>query len=85
MSIARIPASLHRCICRFNPPDPRASPPLRPVNQQQPQNNQVQQQQPLRTASQPAFELERTTKEDGYYPWLGGQPDNPRGTDGRVT
>ncbi len=60
------------------------SPALRAVNQQQPQNNQNQpQQQQLRTASQPAFELERATKEDGYYPWLGGQPDNPRGTDGR--
>ena len=61
------------------------SPPLRAVNQQQPQNAQPQQQQPLRTASQPAFELERATKEDGYFPWLGGQPDNPRGTDGRTT
>jgi len=62
------------------------SPPLRAVNQQQQQNAQSpQQQQQLRTASQPAFELERATKEDGYFPWLGGQPDNPRGTDGRTT
>jgi general secretion pathway protein D len=60
------------------------SPPLRAVNQQQPQGNQNPQQQPQRTASQPAFELERATKEDGYFPWLGGQPDNPRTSDGRT-
>ena len=60
------------------------SPPLKPVNQQQPQNNpNQQQQQQLRTASQQEFELERVAKEDGYFPWLGGQPDNPRGNDGR--
>jgi type II secretion system protein D len=61
------------------------SPPLRGVNQQQPQQPQFPQQQQSRTTSQPAFELERSTKEDGYFPWLGGQPDNPRGTDGRNT
>jgi general secretion pathway protein D len=60
------------------------SPPLRAVNQQPPQGNQNPQQQPQRTASQPAFELERATKEDGYFPWLGGQPDNPRTSDGRT-
>ena len=32
-----------------------------------------------------AFELERATKEDGYYPWLNSQPDNPRTADGRTT
>jgi general secretion pathway protein D len=61
------------------------SPPLRAVNQQQPQGNQNPQQQQQRTASQPAFELERAAKEDGYFPWLGGQPDNPRSSDGRST
>jgi type II secretion system protein D len=61
------------------------SPPLRAVNQQQPQGNQNPQQQQQRTASQPAFELEHATKEDGYFPWLGGQPDNPRSADGRTT
>jgi general secretion pathway protein D len=60
------------------------SPPLRAVNQQQPQGNQTPQQQQQRTASQPAFELERAAKEDGYFPWLGGQPDNPRSSDGRT-
>jgi general secretion pathway protein D len=60
------------------------SPPLRAVNQQQPQAPQTPQQQQLRTSSRPAFELERATKEDGYFPWLGGQPDNPRTSDGRT-
>src|ERR1017187_3783139 len=61
------------------------SPPLRAVNQQQPQNQQTpQQQQQQRGATQPAFELERATKEDGYFPWLGGQPDPPRSSDGRT-
>jgi general secretion pathway protein D len=59
------------------------SPPLRAINQQQPQGNQSPQQQQQRTASQPAFELERAAKEDGYFPWLGGQPDNTRTSDGR--
>jgi general secretion pathway protein D len=60
------------------------SPPLRAVNQQQPQGNQTPQQQQQRAASQPAFELERAAKEDGYFPWLGGQPDAPRSSDGRT-
>jgi len=60
------------------------SPPLRAVNQQQPQGNQSPQPQQQRAASQPAFELERAAKEDGYFPWLGGQPDNPRSSDGRT-
>ena len=61
------------------------SPPLRAVNQQQPQGAQTpQQQQQTRAASQPAFELERAAKEDGYFPWLGGQPDNTRTSDGRT-
>ena len=61
------------------------SPPLRAANQQQPQNQQTpQQQQQQRGATQPAFELERATKEDGYFPWLGGQPDPPRSSDGRT-
>ena len=60
------------------------SPPLRAVNQQQPQAAQTPQQQQLRTSSQAAFELERATKEDGYFPWLGGQADNPRTSDGRT-
>ena len=60
------------------------SPPLRAVNQQQPQQPQTTPQRPVSTTSQPAFELERASKEDGYYPWLNSQPDNPRTADGRT-
>ena len=60
------------------------SPPLRAVNQQQQAATPGNPQQQLRTASQPSFELERATKEDGYFPWLGGQPDNTRTSDGRT-
>ncbi len=66
------------------------SPPLRQVNQQgQPgqQNNQPSPQQ----ASQQGlsyltgFDIQQEAKEEGYYPWIGGQPDNLRGSDGRST
>ena len=60
------------------------SPPLRAVNQQQQAAAPANPQQQLRTASQAGFELERATKEDGYFPWLGGQPDNTRTSDGRL-
>ena len=61
------------------------SPPLRPVAQPgQPANPQNQgQQQQQSTSSQAGFELEQETKEEGYFPWLGGPPDNPRSGDGR--
>jgi len=63
------------------------SPPLRPVNQQnQPGQPQQQQQQQQQNGSyQTGFDLEQETKEEGYFPWLGGQPDNPRASDGRNT
>jgi general secretion pathway protein D len=63
------------------------SPPLRPVNQQnQPGQPQQQQQQQQQNGSyQTGFDLEQETKEEGYFPWLGGQPDNPRASDGRTT
>jgi general secretion pathway protein D len=60
------------------------SPPLRAVaqtSQQQPQNNPQQQQQ--NNSVQNEFELGQDAKEEGYFPWLGGQADNPRGGDGR--
>ena len=60
------------------------SPPLRAVNQQQQPAIPANQQQQLRNGSQAGFELERATKEDGYFPWLGGQPDNTRTADGRT-
>jgi general secretion pathway protein D len=65
------------------------SPPLRQVNQQgQPNqpNNQPSQQQ---SSSQQGlsyltgFDIQQEAKEEGYYPWIGGQPDNVRGSEGR--
>jgi type II secretion system protein D len=64
------------------------SPPLRPVAQQgQPgaQQPQQQQQQQQNGSAQAGFDLEQETKEEGYFPWLGGQPDSPRTSDGRTT
>lgn len=61
------------------------SPPLRQINQpgQQNQQNPLQQQQSQNNSYQGGFALEQETKEEGYYPWLGGQQDNLRGPDGR--
>ena len=67
------------------------SPPLRPVNQQgQPnqQNNQPNQQQQSSQQSLSyltGFDIQQEAKEEGYYPWIGGQPDNVRGSDSRST
>ena len=62
------------------------SPPLRVT---QPQNPNIPQpQQPNRTTddSQTKFDLEEESKEEGYFPWLGGQADNSfRGSDSRNT
>lgn len=55
--------------------------PAAPPNQQN-ANNPQQQQQPG-TASQAGFDLAQETREEGYYPWLGGQPDTARGSDSR--
>ncbi len=62
------------------------SPPLR-QNPQQPQQNQGQQpnQQQGTGPRDASFELGQEAKDEGYFPWLGGQPDNPRGTDGRTS
>jgi type II secretion system protein D len=61
------------------------SPPIRPVAQQGQQNqqNQQNQQQNQNSIVQSEFELGQDAREEGYYPWLGGQPDNPRNQDGR--
>lgn len=53
---------------------------LRPVNQQN-QNGanpqpQQQQQTPQNTPNADDFSLEQVVKEDPYYSWLGGPPDN---------
>jgi len=66
------------------------SPPLRQQGQpnQQPNqpNQQQQQQQNQAGTSQSSFELEQEAKEEGYFPWLGGQPDaQGRGGDTRTT
>ena len=58
------------------------SPPLRSTAQQQQNNNNgnvLQQQQQAGDTSQNSFLLAQEIKEEGYYPWLGGQPDNVRG------
>jgi type II secretion system protein D len=63
------------------------SPPLR-ASAQQPQNNNngnafnQGQQQSQSDSAQNAFQLAQEIKEEGYYPWLGGQPDNARGGSG---
>lgn len=47
------------------------SPALRPDNQQNQNTNNT---------SQEEFNITQDTKETGYYPWLGGQPDNTPGS-----
>ena len=64
------------------------SPALRAVSPQPNQNggNQNAQQTQPSTALQTGFDITQETKEDGYFPWLGGQPDNAsRSSDGRST
>jgi type II secretion system protein D len=60
------------------------SPPLRATPQQnQPNqnNNQDQQQQSSQnTPGETGFDLGTETKLEGYFPWLGGQPDNNGGS-----
>ena len=62
------------------------SPPLR-QNPQQPQQNPGQPQNPQQSTGprDASFELGQESKDEGYFPWIGGQPDNPRGNDGRTT
>ena len=65
------------------------SPGLRPSGQPNQNNNASSQQQTQpnqnSSTSSTGFALEQQTKEDGYYPWLGGQPDSTRSTDGRAS
>ncbi len=51
------------------------APPGQPGSQSQQQNQN--------TSARTNFELEQEAKEEGYFPWLGGQPENLRGADGR--
>jgi type II secretion system protein D len=59
------------------------SPPLRagPQPGQQPNQNQLQQQQNQNNSAPNQFELEQDAREEGYFPWLNGQPDIQRGSD----
>ena len=62
------------------------SPPLRATGQQQQNNNNSsnpQQQSQQSDSSQNAFQLAQEVKEEGYFPWLGGQADSTRGGDNR--
>ncbi len=62
------------------------SPPLR-TNNPNPQQNPNPQNNPQNpNAANPdrSFELELENEEDGYFPWLGGTPENTRGSDGRT-
>ena len=59
------------------------APPLRQTTQPQGQPAPSQTQQQQGNASQINFSLEQETKEDGYFPWLGGQQENARTADGR--
>lgn len=60
------------------------SPPLRPQNPQpQPPNPQQQQEPNSLPNSQSAFGLAQEAKEEVYFPWLGGQPEDTRTTGGR--
>jgi general secretion pathway protein D len=67
------------------------SPPLRGTSQSSQQNSTANNnngqssstQDTTTSSAQSGFDLPQTTKEDGYYPWLGGQPDTTQGTGGR--
>ena len=59
------------------------SPPLRPERQQGQQGPNQQQQRSGQGPSSTGFDLEEESDEEGYFPWLGGQPDNLRTSDGR--
>lgn len=62
------------------------SPGLRPVAQPgQPVQPQQQPDQGAFGQSQNSTPLEREIKEDLYFPWLNGQPENQRNGDGRST
>lgn len=61
------------------------SPPLRPIAQPGQQNPNPQPGRPGQNSSSSInFDLQEESNEEGYFPWLGGQPDNTRGTDGRT-
>lgn len=66
---------------------PKGSPPFRPTPNQAPQNpgNTPQVSSSGGLPSESNFEMTAENREEGYFPWLGGQPDTARGADGRTT
>ena len=60
------------------------SPAMRPAAPQN-QNNAAQPNQQAQPASsgQTGFDITEETKQDNYYPWIGGQPDSTSSTAGR--
>ena len=60
------------------------SPPMRASPQQPNQQNDQRNQQQQGTRPQSEFALEQESREEGYFPWLGGQQDNLRAPDGRT-
>ncbi len=63
------------------------SPPRRPNNVPNPPNPNPQNPQGNQSGitTDRSFELEQENEDEGYFPWLGGQADNTRGSDGRTT
>lgn len=59
------------------------SPPLRPDRQQGQQGQNQQQQRSGQGTSSTGFDLEEESDEEGYFPWLGGQADNFRTSNGQ--
>jgi type II secretion system protein D len=73
--------SLNILFAKNGSPAMRATTPQNPNAANQ---SQQQTQQPAGSATT-GFDLEQETKEEGYYPWIGGQPDQARTSDGRTT
>jgi len=62
------------------------SPPLRQTQPPQPQQQNARVQQGgTFDGTQSGFGLEQEAKEDGYFPWIGGQQENAFGRDGQQT
>jgi general secretion pathway protein D len=62
------------------------SPAIRPATPQNQNNNAGQynqSSQPNSSPEQTGFDIAQDIKEEGYFPWLGGQPDNTRSADGK--
>ena len=78
---ATVANSLNILFAKNGSPGIRSSPQPNQGSGQTYPNNPLQQQTATSSAG---FNLEQQAKEDGYYPWLGGQPDTDRtGTGGK--